>query len=691
MQSGRQIEGVRYLLVTLVAAGFLFPAAARAQPCQHGASIFKTCESVKRTCTNNADCDDHIQCTNDVCDTGIGNTTNCSISLAHADTCGDVTKITEAFDIDDFGVDNVRTPPAGNLPISGVFNNAVCCAGPVLPCFVGPAGLATAIPAATTGCGVLNLPGAAAAGIVTFQSNTYVIQPDDQDPLPNQGNVRVQDLCNSGPVGCNTGVNTVQFTASTDLVTGCTNANKPGSTPCADIDGNLCTTAGCDGFGSCDQAHLDTPCPPDSNDCTSDLACDPQTGQCPHPPVPDSTPCGDTDQNACTTAGCEAGQCVQTHVSTPCPPDSNACTQDPPCNPSNGLCEHPPVPDSSPCGDTDQNLCTTPGCEAGQCVQTHITTPCPADSNECTSDPACNPATGLCAHPPVPDSTPCTDTDANSCTGSGCEQGQCVQSHINNCPPPIDHVQCYEAKPASFAVRTVTAQDQFGTLPLQIRFPHRLCAPANKNGEGIIDPTEHLTGYKAKAKFTKSLNHTVTNQFGTLKLDVVRPDLFMVPTAKDGVALTPPPGDHFTCYKVRRSRGTPKFVPISVSVADQLQTVTETLTKPIRLCAPANKNNENPGAQNHPDHLLCYKTKTTTQFGDIVKPIENQFGQTTLRLIHRRELCVPSLKDPSGTSTTSTTVATTSSTAAPTTVATTSTTSTTVIGSPSGAFAEDRS
>src|SRR6185369_1399596 len=282
----------------------------------------------------------------------------------------------------------------------------------------------------------------------------------------------------------------------------------------------------------------------------------------------------------------------------------------------------------------------------------------------------------------------CTDTDSNSCTGAGCEQGQCVQTHINNCPPPIDHVQCYEAKPAAFALRNVTAQDQFGTLTLQIRFPHRLCAPANKNGEGILDPTEHLTGYKAKAPFTKSLNHTVTNQFGSLKLDVVRPDLFMVPTEKDGVALAPPPGDHFTCYKVRRSRGTPKFVPVSVSVADQLQTVTETLTKPIRLCAPANKNGENPGAQNHPDHLLCYKAKTQTQFGDVVKPIQNQFGQSSLRLIHRRELCVPSLKDASGTSTTSTTVASTSTstvvptTVVPTTVATTSTTSTTVVGSP---------
>ena len=114
----------------LVAIGMSLPATAGAQPCQHGASIFKTCQSVKRTCVNNADCDDDIQCTNDVCDQAIGNTTDCTISLQHADTCNDTTKITEGFDIDDFGGDNVRTPAVGNLPISGVFGNAVCCAGP---------------------------------------------------------------------------------------------------------------------------------------------------------------------------------------------------------------------------------------------------------------------------------------------------------------------------------------------------------------------------------------------------------------------------------------------------------------------------------------------------------------------------------------------------------------------------------
>src|SRR5262245_25697722 len=41
-------------------------------------------------------------------------------------------------------------------------------------------------------------------------------------------------------------------------------------------------------------------------ECTNS-ACNQDTGQCVVTNIPDSTPCGDTDNNLCTTAGCEAG------------------------------------------------------------------------------------------------------------------------------------------------------------------------------------------------------------------------------------------------------------------------------------------------------------------------------------------------------------------------------------------------
>src|SRR5262249_44645253 len=108
-------------------------------------------------------------------------------------------------------------------------------------------------------------------------------------------------------------------------------------------------------------------------------------------------------------------------------------------------------------------------------------------------------------------------------------------------PGCVDHFQCYEVKPAFFTPLTVTVQDQFGTLTETLRFPHRLCAPANKNGEGILDPTDHLAGYTTKPPaFTKRVNQTVVDQFGTQLLDVVRPDVLMVPSSKDGVPLVLP-------------------------------------------------------------------------------------------------------------------------------------------------------
>jgi len=208
---------------------------------------------------------------------------------------------------------------------------------------------------------------------------------------------------------------------------------------------------------------------------------------------------------------------------------------------------------------------------------------------------------------------------------------------------------------------------------------------------------QHLTGYNAKVSttFFRRQRQSIQNQFGTILLDVTRPDILLVPTGKNGVPLPPDTIDHFQCYKVKRSRGTPKFVPLTVSVADQFESITLTLKKPQLLCAPTNKNGEDPTAPFHPDHLLCYKAKSATKFGQITVSLDNQFGPDQGLLIHRRELCVPSLKNPETTTTTTTTPTTSTSTAtgpvstsstSSSTTPTTSSTSTTLYGSPSRAF-----
>ena len=122
---------------------------------------------------------------------------------------------------------------------------------------------------------------------------------------------------------------------------------------------------------------------------------------------------------------------------------------------------------------------------------------------------------------------------------------------------------------------------------------------------------------------------------------------------------------------------------------DQFGTAMLDLLKPIRLCAPANKRNEDPTAPSHLFHLLCYKTKNSA-FGMEQTFTNDQFGPAQPLLIHRRELCVPSTKNGAApTTTTSTPSTTTTSSTGPVTTTTTSTTTSTTAMSPSGAFLDE--
>jgi hypothetical protein len=218
----------------------------------------------------------------------------------------------------------------------------------------------------------------------------------------------------------------------------------------------------------------------------------------------------------------------------------------------------------------------------------------------------------------------------------------------------LDHFQCYEIKPRTLpAIPPVLVEDQFGEHTETVRYPHRLCAPADKRDEFPDAPThrEHLIGHVVQVDRVKVPNLSVVNQFGTVTLDVVRPDVLMVPTLKSltqnpPATLPNPTVDHFQCYRVKRSKGTPKFQKIlGVKVDDQFGTAMVDLVKPQSLCAPANKNGEDTNAPSHPFHLLCYKTRDGG-FGTLQVSTNSQFGPAFPLLIHRRELCVPSLKNP---------------------------------------------
>jgi hypothetical protein len=82
----------------------------------------------------------------------------------------------------------------------------------------------------------------------------------------------------------------------------------------------------------------------------------------------------------------------------------------------------------------------------------------------------------------------------------------------------------------------------------------------------------------------------LTDQFNTERVNVVRPEAFCNPVDKNGEGIANP-SLHLTCYKIRDVRGDefPKFEKRRVEVNDQFGTRTLLLKKIRSLCVPSSK------------------------------------------------------------------------------------------------------
>jgi hypothetical protein len=239
----------------------------------------------------------------------------------------------------------------------------------------------------------------------------------------------------------------------------------------------------------------------------------------------------------------------------------------------------------------------------------------------------------------------------------------------------------------------VSLADQLEAKDFDVKKPAGLCAPADLNGAGIVDTVTHLAAYQIKevprsclggsperpgracaaeedcggtARLTALCRPTarhvprpglrVDNQLGSIRLDTVKVDRLLVPTSKGLTAPVAAPDardhgvDHFKCYKVKTSKGTPRFDAIEgVALADQF--IGETakvfdLKRPTRLCTPVDKNGE--GVKNATAHLLCYQAKAAR--GQVrhaaVKGLflANQLGLAQVDTRGEDELCIPSTR-----------------------------------------------
>lgn len=274
----------------------------------------------------------------------------------------------------------------------------------------------------------------------------------------------------------------------------------------------------------------------------------------------------------------------------------------------------------------------------------------------------CNETTDRCDTTLVDDGVPCDD--GNVCTdGDECEDGLCHDMRTD----PLcgtDHYKCYKTrtKDVDLAQPVVSLVDQFAATTARVGRGVRLCNPADKDGEGLYDPTAHLFCYKFRESQFRRRKVTVVNQFGEQCFTVTRPDSLCVPAEKgerDGIPIDQcevVPSElninHSKCYKIVSPRG---FSPLRVAVADRFETKTTQVVRPRYFCTPVDKNREgipNPGA-----HVVCYKVKDVPgqpTFEPRAVKIVDQFIEVASNALQgdcRQSsfLCVPSLvASPSG-------------------------------------------
>jgi hypothetical protein len=213
----------------------------------------------------------------------------------------------------------------------------------------------------------------------------------------------------------------------------------------------------------------------------------------------------------------------------------------------------------------------------------------------------------------------------------------------------LNHFMCHELERQPFDRFPVTLSDRLGNGTVEVARPKRLCNPADLNGQPPAVPSdpEHLVAYEIKQpNFTKIYDQKVVDEFGTLFVDIVRPELIMVPSHKSLTAPPPPVTDpelpHFKCYRVRRA----SFRTDGLAVTDQLGSYTVNLKKPFRLCLPASKNGS--GVSDPNSNLLCYKQRSVPKRPPYTSPIyvDNQFGPKTFEVTRTREFCVPAELNP---------------------------------------------
>ncbi len=202
--------------------------------------------------------------------------------------------------------------------------------------------------------------------------------------------------------------------------------------------------------------------------------------------------------------------------------------------------------------------------------------------------------------------------------------------------------QCYEIHRPVMNLAGVSLVDAVGASTVTIKRAKRICAPADLDG---VDPTApldpaHLTYYTLRqtSPFTPA-TAVVTTELGMATVKLAKVDRLLVPTAKSIVAPPAPlatPIDHFKCYRLAAA----KTRATGLAVTDQFGSIVVDVKRPLHLCLAASTNGDPvpvPGAS-----LMCYLIRGTRPTAP--PPIvytRNELGPDQYRFFGPRDFCVP--------------------------------------------------
>lgn len=245
---------------------------------------------------------------------------------------------------------------------------------------------------------------------------------------------------------------------------------------------------------------------------------------------------------------------------------------------------------------------------------------------------------------PTATNTP-TDTPTPTATNTPTDTATPTNTPTNTPVPLDDAYQCYASKVTvgtpAFTARNATLVDRVDTTNARVRKVSGLCNPVGVDGQPIGDPTAHLLCYDARSPRPAGPRpiHQVTDDFGTLSLEVLKPLELCLPAEKNGVpsGLT---NDPLHCHKARIARGTARFAPRSASLSDQFGSTTIRVLRPAALCFATSVDGVPP-----PDAdaaRLCYKLAprpSDVTAHDVTT--RDAFGDLSITARRSNLLCLP--------------------------------------------------